>query len=766
MPPLKKPRPKFLKHPGAQAKPDKPHHPGKPDLDKRKERKPEKKPQKLVESHPLEHRHGRAARRDVYILGVAMSRHDRAACLLKNGQVVGAIGEERLDRRRRSLGSYQSYPRGLVVPPLAAITYLLRLAGISWDRVDLCVCGRSMTLCREALLERVPFPADRVVEPPLPGHHLAHAYSAYGTAPFANCAVLVIDEQGHHIDGAFEKCTWYEGATGPLTLVDRFFGGGDDLSLGMLYNAFAAMTSLTEADSPAAGKLMGLAALGRPHPEWPQLVSLDSARGDTLVSLRRLDEFLAFAGLPRRAPIHEAPLRQLEDLPFYVPVRWDTQLAADLARKAQEELERAVLHIAEAFRRRSSADSLCYAGGVALNCTTNRRLLEAGWKDVYIHPAATDDGNAVGLALYGWIEVLGRGRQPVPVFNPFTGRRYSRRDVRDAVRVFRLDAFVVETPGSEEGAQRAARGEVVCWFEGESEWGPRALGGRSIIASPTRPGIKERINSAIKFREAFRPLAISGTREGLAQLVACDTVPASLAPYMLSAGQVIDERLEPIRHVDGTVRYQIVNPKLQPAWYELIQAFGRRTGIFAIVNTSFNTLGEPLVETPMDAVRQFLLSGADALIAQGLCLARADIPPAEMTRALRHAWKLTPIDPLAVARGLEDAGYADAAIRLLEDLDYTAETAMAAGLGAICRYHALQLRAAVRRGALERARHHADVILRWSGLPPEAMDAAIFMSEDPDDDRRRLAGRLIGGLAMPGGALRLFSDALRAKPSR
>ena len=352
MPPLKKPRPKFLKHPGAQAKPDKPHHPGKPDLDKRKERKPEKKPQKLVESHPLEHRHGRAARRDVYILGVAMSRHDRAACLLKNGQVVGAIGEERLDRRRRSLGSYQSYPRGLVVPPLAAITYLLRLAGISWDRVDLCVCGRSMTLCREALLERVPFPADRVVEPPLPGHHLAHAYSAYGTAPFANCAVLVIDEQGHHIDSAFEKCTWYEGATGPLTLVDRFFGGGDDLSLGMLYNAFAAMTSLTEADSPAAGKLMGLAALGRPHPEWPQLVSLDSARGDTLVSLRRLDEFLAFAGLPRRAPIHEAPLRQLEDLPFYVPVRWDTQLAADLARKAQEELERAVLHIAEAFRRR------------------------------------------------------------------------------------------------------------------------------------------------------------------------------------------------------------------------------------------------------------------------------------------------------------------------------------------------------------------------------------------------------------------------------
>ena len=548
--------------------------------------------------------------------------------------------------------------------------------------------------------------------------------------------------------------------------MDRFFGGGDDLSLGMLYNAFAAMTSLTEADSPAAGKLMGLAALGKPHPEWPQLVSLDGTRGDTRVSLRQLDEFLASVGLPRRVPIHDAPLRQLEDLPFYVPARWNTELAADLARKAQEELERAVLHIAGAFRRRCSADTLCYAGGVALNCTTNRRLLEVGWKDVYIHPAATDDGNAVGLALYGWIEVLGHGRAPVSVFNPFTGRRYSRRELREAVGIFGLDACVSETSASEEGARRAARGEVVCWFEGKSEWGPRALGGRSIIASPTQPAIKERINSTIKFREPFRPLAISGTREGLAQLIACDTVPASLGPYMLAAGQVIDERLAPVRHADGTVRYQIVNPQLQPVWCELIQAFGRRTGIFALVNTSFNTLGEPLVETPMDAVRQFLLSGADALVAQGLCLARADIPTAVMTRALRQAWKLTPIDPLAAAHGLEDAGYADAAIRLLEDLEYTAETAMAAGLRAICRYHAMQLRAAVRRGAFDRARHHADVILRWSGLPPEAIDAAAFMSEDPNDDRRQVAGRLIGGLAMPGGALRLFSHALEPKKSR
>lgn len=692
---------------------------------------------------------------DVYVLGLSMSRHDRAACLVKNGRIVAAIAEERLDRRKRSLGAFAFRPRSIVVPPLRAMTYVLRHAGITLERVDLVVCGRSMTSCRDAILESFALDPSRVVEPPLPGHHLAHAYSAYATSPFPECAVLVVDEQGHHVDGRFEKCTWFEGDTGALRPIDAFFGGGDDLSLGMFYNACAAMASLSEADTPSAGKLMGLAAFGQQHPEWPQLLTLE-AGGDTRASLRALDQFLVSIGLPRRTPIEEAPLRQLEDLPFYVPARWDTPLAADLARKAQDELERALLHIATSLRERSSTDALCYAGGVALNCTMNRRLLEAGWKDVYIHPAATDDGNAVGLAMYGWIECLGRARTPVARFNPFTGRSYPLSDVKEALAAFGLQAFAVEVNASEEAAERAARGEVVCWFDGGSEWGPRALGARSVVASPLVPGIRERINSTIKFREPFRPLAISTTEEGLTGLVARDEVASSLAPYMLAAGRVIDDRLAPVRHVDGTVRYQIVSAGMQPAWHALIEAFGRRTGVCAVLNTSFNTLGEPLVETPADAVRQFLLSGADALIAHGICLARAGIPAEALQQAVTQAWAATPIDPLGVALSLEDSGYQDAALRVLDATGYSEDTALAAGADACRRFHALQLRAAVQREDLPAARHHADAILQWSALPPEAMDAARVIAADPRDAQHQIAGRLIGGLAVPGGVSRLL----------
>lgn len=691
-----------------------------------------------------------------------MSRHDRAACLVKNGRVVAAIAEERLDRRKRSLGAFAFRPRGIVVPPLRAMTYVLQHAGITLERVDLVVCGRSMTSCRDAVLASFALDPARVVEPPIPGHHLAHAYTAYATSPFPECAVLVVDEQGHHVDGRFEKCSWFEGDTGPLRPIEAFFGGGDDLSLGMFYNACAAMASLSEADTPSAGKLMGLAAFGQQHREWPQLLTLEPD-GDTRASLRTLDWFLASIGLPRRVPIDEAPLRRLEDLPFYVPARWDTPLAADLARKAQDELERALLHVAASLRARSSAEALCYAGGVALNCTMNRRLLEAGWKDVYVHPAATDDGNAVGLAMYGWIECLGHARTPVPRFNPFTGRRYSVADVKAAVAGFGLLPFAAEVNASEAAAERAAQGDVVCWFEGGSEWGPRALGARSVVASPLVPGIRERINSTIKFREPFRPLAISSTEEGLTGLVARDEVAASLAPYMLAAGRVIDDRLAPVRHVDGTVRYQIVSREMQPAWHALIDAFGRRTGVFAVLNTSFNTLGEPLVETPMDAVRQFLLSGADALVAHDVCLARADIPADALAQAVAQAWAATPIDPLGAAINLEDSGYPDAALRLLDAVGYSADAALAAGADACRRYHALQLRAAVRRGEPRAARQHADAILKYSALPPEAIDAARLIAADPRDPQDRMAGRLIGGLAVSGGVTRLLGAPVRTE---
>jgi carbamoyltransferase len=703
--------------------------------------------------------------RDIYVLGVSMSRHDRSACLLKNGRIVGAIAEERLDRRKRSLGKYGHAPGHIVLPPLAAITCVLRKEGITLADLDLVVCGRSMVLCREALLAYLPVPPERVIEPPMPGHHLAHAYSAYGTSPFARSAVLVIDEQGHHIDDQFEKCSWFEGVDGPLKSVVRFMGGGDDLSLGMFYNAFAFLVGLSEAAMPAAGKLMGLAAFGTARPEWPHLIDLDAESGDARVSLRQLDEFFTSAGVQFRPGMSDLPVHEMGGLAQYVPVGWNSALGADLARKAEDELERAVLHVATRLRQRSAMDTLSYAGGVALNCTTNRRLREAGWADVYVHPAATDDGNAVGLALYGWIEALGKPRHAMRIFNPFTGLDYSGEPVSRALAAFGLDAHAVEVSAAEAGADRIARGEVVCWLQGASEWGPRALGARSIIASPLIPGMRDRINGKVKYREAFRPFGISGTADGLAELVETDAAPASLAPYMLAVGPMKDGRLSEVRHADGIVRYQVVDADLQPVWHQLIEAFGRRTGVFAIINTSFNTIGEPLVETPLDAIRQFLVSDADALIMENTLLARADIPAPALNRARAMAWAQTLVDPLPAAMGLASAGYVEAAVNLLDQKAYSEESAKAEGAEALQHYHGLRHRAARLRGDVDAARHHAEAVLRWASLSPEAVQAAYFMAEDSSvSDGRRMAGRLIGGLGRPGAALDFFTNLLD-KPS-
>ena len=684
---------------------------------------------------------------DVYVLGVSMSNHDRAACLLRNGRIVGAIAEERLDRRKRSEGFYGHNRRGIVLPPLAAITYVLRQGGVQLDQVDLVVCGRSMRTCRDDLLAYLPLSPERVAEPPMPGHHLAHAYSAYGPAPFERMAVLVIDEQGHHLPGGtFEKCSWFQGAAGPLDRLDRFEGGADDLSLGMFYNAFGALTGLREAGKPAAGKLMGLAPYGHPRPEWPALIDRDPDTGNTHISLRRLDEFFAQAGLRIWSGMEGFEAARLDDLVIkYAAVNWQEDLAADLARKAQDELENAVLNISRALQRRTGERALAYAGGVALNCTTNRRLCEAGWEDVFVQPAATDDGNAIGLAYYGWIELLERPRAAVRFFNPFTGRHYPKTEIDEALAVYGLTAHARTVDPAAEGAERLVRGEILSWFQGPSEWGPRALGGRSFAASPLIPGIRDRLNATVKYRERFRPFAISATAAGLAALVDLDGPPAALAPYMLAAGAVIDPRLAEVRHVDGTVRYQAVDPEVQPIWHALIAAFGERTGLPAVLNTSFNTLGEPLVETPGDALRQFLVSEADALILEDRLVAREGIPEAALAAATSRAWGSLRLDPL------QAAGYPEAALRVLERLGFTAEFAFSKGPAAFRSYHAMMQRAAAQRGDPAAAAEHADLVLRWSGLSPEAYQAASYLVVS-GAGRRRRAGRLMRPLASLGAA--------------
>ncbi|AAF12674.1 nodulation protein-related protein (plasmid) [Deinococcus radiodurans R1 = ATCC 13939 = DSM 20539] len=671
--------------------------------------------------------------RPQYVLGVSMSNHDRSACLLRDGEIVAAVAEERLDRRKKSEGFYEQHLGSAVLPPYRAITAVLHEAGLTVGDIDRVVCGRSILPCRDDLLNQFPFPPEKVVEIPVPGHHIAHACSAFFTSPFENAAVLVLDEQGHRLeDDRFERMTWYTAHGTQVVPIRQFYGDSETLSLGMFMDAFATFTGLSEAKQPSAGKLMGLAAVGQERQQWPSLVTTVDD-GDAYVRLSELDSFFASV-LPRRVEFEGGIVRQLDDLlAKYWPVHWSSNLAADLAFKAQAELEGALLHINRHLKAQVGSENLAYAGGVALNCTANAKLSLAGWRDVFVHPAATDDGNAVGLAYYGQRSLAGKHRRP-ELFNPMTGPRYSQKAVEEAVHRFGLGEWLERTDMSDEAAERLSRGETLCWFLGRSEWGPRALGGRSIVADPTVPGIKALINSRIKHREPFRPFGISGTPRGVEQALDVGAALPSLAPYMLAVARARDTRLSQLQHQDGSIRYQIVQRAWQPEWFGMIEAFGRRSGVECIVNTSFNVLGEPLVETPSDAVRQFVLSGAQALLINGFRLDSADVPREYLRQIRRQAFQAGGQHPLKVALGIEAAGYCAAAITFLEDQEFGEEAAEAEGKQVLRAYYSLHLRGALLKNEHERSTELSKYLLAMAEFDGAVLEAASVLeaTEQPE----------------------------------
>jgi carbamoyltransferase len=697
-----------------------------------------------------------------YVLGISMSSHDRSAALLRNDQLIAAISEERLDRRKKSQGFYGHADRGIVLPPMAAITSVLRQASIGFDDLDLVICGRSIVTCRDSVLQYLPLDPDRVVEPALPGHHLAHGYSAYATAPFDECDVLVIDEQGQwYPDGTFERCTSFDGDGGALRMRRRYLGSQTELSLGMFFDVFATLCGLSEAGLPAAGKLMALAAHGDHRTDWPT-VATPKPSGDVHIGLADLDELLTAAEVPVNPGYEGWRPATMADLGLkFRASHWNTQLAADLARKAQDELESSVLHIARSLHGETGREHLAYAGGVALNCTANARLREAGYQDVFIHPAATDDGVAAGLAYYGRIEVLGAKRAPAPHFSAHLGPIHSARSRTAALDTYEL-AGHTSAAEVDDVAELLSQGALVCWFTGRSEWGPRALGARSILADPTSAHSVDRINSRVKFREPFRPFGISVAAEHAANLLELDNAPHSLGPYMLSVARIRDERLRHVLHADGTVRYQTVEPE-QDHYHRLLTSMQHHIRIPAVLNTSFNSVGEPLVETPDDAVRQFLLCGADALYLDGHLLTVAALPRDVYERARLQAWRHSAIDPLNLALQQEASGYLDAARTTLQQL----QPCLSTGPHRNRDHAALSMRLALADGHHTAAVQHAEEVLRWSGMPSATSAAAQLIAEIggslalPNAD----AARLLAALAPQGNAIPILRQVFATESS-
>ena len=590
-----------------------------------------------------------------YLLGISAFYHDSAACLLADGRIVAAAQEERFTRLKGDAAFPANAVRfclrqaGVDTGALAAVAFyekpLLKLDRLLESYLALAPRGLRSFLKAAPLWLNERVHVDAVIRKELAGyrgqllyaeHHESHAASAFFPSPFEHAAILTIDSVG-------EWATATIGAGhGAELSVARELHYPD--SLGLLYSAFTFHAGFRV--NSGEYKLMGLAPYGEPRYVdriLDEVVALrddgsftldqryfDYVGGVTMTSQRFAERFDG----PPRAP--ESPLTQRE---------------MDFARSVQVVCEEIVLRMAATAHRDTGADALCMAGGVALNAVANGRLQREGpFRRLWIQPAAGDAGGAIGAALLGWHRWFREPRLVTPHQDPMRGARlgpdYSAPDAESELeslgaRFHRLD----ETALLSRAAALLADGKVVGWFDGPMEFGPRALGSRSILADPRDPAMQRTLNLRIKFRESFRPFAPSVLAERASDYFEL----CGDSPYMLVVAPLREEhrlaspegdtalpateRLDAPRstvpavtHLDHTARVQTVSREASPRFHALLREFEVRTGCPMLVNTSFNVRGEPIVCTPADAYNCFLRTRMDALIVFPFLMLRDEQP--------------------------------------------------------------------------------------------------------------------------------------------
>lgn len=566
----------------------------------------------------------------VYVLGAGLS-HDGSVCLLADGKIVLAIEKERVTRRKHDGGNDR-----------VAMQYVLDHAGITLDDVALVVqnenfgmfCNGNASYDNEA---RLLTDTTRVVTI---SHHLAHAYSAMGASGFDQASVFVVDGCGNSYEDCiditpgsllgsvpaglehiyYEKDSYYTSVDGVLQTVAKDFSPwgaqGRALSppttmhsIGGVYQAFSLYVFGDFADS---GKLMGLAPYGDARQyDFPLFELRD---GQAFLRREALDKFTN-------------PAKSRASL------KGNFQYYANVAKYVQNEIERALLYLVNDRFERSPSPNLAYAGGVALNAVANSRILrETGFERMFIQPAAGDNGLAIGCAYYGWIEVL--GQKPVRSDSTtYWGPVYPADRITRAIEGCG-DRVNVEPCAdiTHRVAELLADGKVVAWYRAGSEFGPRALGHRSILAHPGIPGLGDRINSDIKFREDFRPFAPSVIAEEASRYFDCDGYDS---PYMILVFQVrphYRELLTNVVHRDGSSRLHTVTEDSEPVYYRLLREFKALTGLPVLLNTSLNKRGMPIVETPEEAISFFLDCALDALVLDDHLILKSYSTPAASSR--------------------------------------------------------------------------------------------------------------------------------------
>ena len=570
----------------------------------------------------------------IRILGISAFYHDSAACLVADGQIVAALQEERFTRVKHDDAF-----------PINSIKACLRLGDCTIDEVDYVVFYEKPFAKFERLLETyldanpsglrsylkaIPLwvkdklwikdQIRRSLEFKGPilfsEHHESHAASAFYPSPFSSSAILTVDGVGEWTTTSLGKG---EGHEIELNKEIRFPD-----SLGLLYSTFTYYLGFKV--NSGEYKLMGLAPYGRPVYQEMILDKLISVDRDGAFSLS--DDYFDYrVGLRMASAKFEelfgaAPRKESE--PF-------TQQHKDLAASIQKVVEEILLKISTQLQKETQETCLCMAGGVALNCVANGRLLrESPFQRIWIQPASGDSGGALGAALLIWHRYLDHPRIPVTGEDTQAGSLLGTSFEDCEIRAFLESEKAVfsETAENmlvEETAQLLNQGAIVGWFQGRMEFGPRALGNRSILADPRGKATSDHVNRSIKFRESYRPFApvvLEEEAEHYFQL----SVPS---PYMLLVASVLEEQrsqIPAVTHIDGSARVQTVNAATNPTCHRLLSAFKRLTGCPVLLNTSFNIRGEPIVESPAQAYRCFMRTGMDVLVMNRFMLKKEDQP--------------------------------------------------------------------------------------------------------------------------------------------
>lgn len=575
------------------------------------------------------------------VLGLSFDYHDASATLAVNGKIVAAADEERFSRRKHDPGF-----------PQRAIEFCLERSGITSDQLDAVVFYEQPLLKFERILtaavrsgaagsdyldrtlehwsQHRKFDARAKIGEYLEidpqrihyvDHHQSHAAAAFYCSPFDSAAIVTLDGTGE-----FETCTV---SVGRGTKIEKLYNVELPHSLGLLYSAFTAFLGFEVNEGEY--KVMGMAGFGRPtltETIRPLIQLLPDGRFEIV---QDCFEFFCPGQLPYNKKLLDllGPARTPESgfelgdrtQPPANEIQRESRYYADIAASLQACVEEAISHVVLHAVRRTGEANVCLAGGVALNSSANGKLQRQLEGRLYVHPAAGDSGGSLGAALH-----YSHHTRNVPRVEALTrvdlGRQYDRNEVLEAVREAQLESYEIfeeEEVLLQEVARRLARGEVVGWLQGHFEWGPRALGHRSILADPTSLDMQRVVNEKIKFRERFRPFAPAVLAERAEEFFEF-RVPDSLsAPehFMLAIGRVRSDKIAKIpavTHVDGTARIQLVRRETNPRFYRLLQLFDSLTGVPVLLNTSFNLRGEPMVASPADALKTFSWSDMDAVV--------------------------------------------------------------------------------------------------------------------------------------------------------